>query len=448
MFFDLTKEIGLDEKNYRRYRRWQNGFYALCLVGMLYGAYLILFPTQEFSFSFLSQNKGSVLNPHSADDPVPDNGTFPAGKKITFDSSLVGIFSRINIAFTSNDNDALPTDDPIYLRKSYQAFLYPQGSPVGFKNGTLLSNQNNLYFISDGKLRRFASVQIVSALGFSLDAAIVAADNDLRYNPTGDEISDTKTYPADTLFQIDDDYYRLDTAGQLEKFISPNAFRSQYPEDLAIAKDAGFFDTYPLSEKQIGFADGSLLAYGTSVFVVSQDRSYPIGDPDIFTNQGYDWNDIITIGGDEMAYYTRQKLFTLTSAHPDGTIFLTSDTDQYYRIENGEKHLLPSKTIAASWLKKKPISVTAQSLEVLGNCQLRKKLFGDYACTINLDPSLSSPGQYYQFTFTPRSAFRIDNLDVLFSRNMTITNLKLSLKSMLARIKTRFGIQTAPPASS
>jgi hypothetical protein len=444
---DLTKEIKLDKKNYRVYRRWQAFFYASCFSFALYVAYFIFFPTQTFNFSFvmLTSNKGNALNPRDAKGTLILDGKFSAEQKNYFDASLVGSFSKVKLSFTPKSNALSPENSHLDLRKSYRAFLFPEGQPIGFKDGTLLENNNAFYLISDGKLRKFSSPAIITALGFPENAFIAASDTDLKYNSLDEEITDTKSYPTDSLFKINETYYHLDSNGMLEKFISAGAFHSQYDEHLAISKPTDFLGNYPLTENPIGFADGSLVSYGLSAYIVSKNKIYPIGDPDIFLNQGYDWGDIITISGDEFSLYEKEKLFTLTSIHPDGTIFFTPDTRRWYRIENGQKQELPSENIANSWLKKKPITVLAKSLEVLGGCDLKKEFFGNYSCFIPLDDTKDTAGKYYEFTFVPKNNLAIDNLNLLYEKNMTMQNLKLSVRNMILKIKARYGIQSAQP---
>ncbi|MCX6761331.1 MAG: hypothetical protein NTY33_00580 [Candidatus Moranbacteria bacterium] len=444
---DLTKEIKLDEKNSRRYRRLQAFFYAFCFVAATYVAYFIFFPTQEFNFSFLmlTSNKGNALNPRDVKGTLITDGKFPTGQHAYFDASLVGSFSKIKLSFTPNRQSLSPENSHIDLRKSYRAFLYPEGQPIGFKDGTLIKNQNGSYLVSDGKLRKFASSTIADALGFPKEAFLaIDSDADLKYNPSGDDITDTKNYPADSIFKINENYYLLATDGALEKFISAGAFHSQYDESLVISKTADFLNSYPVAKDPLGFADGSLVSYGSSAYIVSKNKIYPIGDPDIFVNQGYSWDDIITISGDEFSLYAKEKLFTLTSIHPDGTIFLTSDSHRWYQIENGQKHELPSQAIAQSWLKKNPISVSAKSLEILGSCDLKKEFFGNYFCLIPLDDTKDSAGKYYEFTLAPKDNLKIDNLNLLYEKNMTMQNLKLAVRSMILKIKAHYGIQSAP----
>jgi hypothetical protein len=446
MSLDLTKEIKLDEKNHLRYQRLQILFYVFCFSLLIFLAYLILFPTQTFNFSFVSPNKGNVINPRDEKGTLITDGKFSAGQKSYFDVSLVGSFSKIKVSFTPNKNSEKPEDYQIDLRKSYEAFLYPEGPPIGFKNGTLLKRETDFYLVSEGKLRKFASRAFASALSFSEEAFfLIDADSDLGQNPKGEDILSTEVYPIDTLFRINDDYYRMGDSATLEKFVSPKAFQSQYPTQFAITKNSDFLESSTISENQIGFADGSLVSYGLSAYIVSGNKIYPIGDPDIFTNQGYAWTDLITIDGAEFSFYEKQKLFTLTSAHPDDTVFSDPQSGNWYLIKDGEKHRLPSEKIAHSWLaNRSPIVVSEQSLKILGSCRLKKELLGNYSCFIPLNDKEDTAGKYYEFAFAPQKDLKISNLNLLYKKNMTMQNLKLSLRSMILRIKARYGIQSTP----
>lgn len=445
MSFDLTGEIKLNKKNYQLYRRLQALFYAFCFFIFAYLIYLLLFPTQEFNFSFVSPNKGNVINPRDEKrNPITD-GKFSAEQKINFDTSLSGNFSKIKLTFAPAKESRKPENSHISLRKSYHAFLYPEGQPIGFKNGTLIKKNGDLYLISSEKLRKFANPSIATTLGFNQDAFLtVSNNNDLQYSPTGEEITAIDNYPTDSLFKIEGLYYRLNDSGKLEKFVSAGAFHSQYDEILSIAKNTDFLNNYTLAENQIGFADGSLISYGLSVFIVSKNRIYPIGDPDIFLNQGYIWNDIIPISGDEFSFYQKEKIFTLASIHPDGTIFFTPDSKKWYIIDNEQKRELPSEIIARSWLKKKPIEILGTSLEILGSCDLTKGIFGNYSCFIPLNDREDTAGKYYEFRFVSNNELRIDNINLVYEKNITTQNLKLALRNMIIKIKARYGIQDSP----
>ena len=441
MNFDLTKEIKLDKKNYLHYQRWQIFFYGIYFFLLFYLTYLIFFPTQEFNFSFVSANKGNVINPRNEEEKKITTGKFPADKITYFDSSLIGNFSQAKITLTSTKNSLSPENSKLSLRKSYKAFLYPEGNSIGFKNGTLLRNKNNLYLISAGNLRKFQNKAIFIALGFSEEALIDVSEEDLNQNPSDKEITDTIIYPVNSIFKIKNDYYYLNTEGTLEKFISEKAYLSNYADNLAIPKNSDFLNKFSLAKNSIGFSDGTLVSYGNSVYIASEKKLYPIGDPNIFINQGFNWNDIINIDGNEFSFYEKEKMFTLASAHPNGTIFLTTDLKEWYIIKDNQKHKLASKKIAQSWSKKNPITIQTESSTILESCIFKKNFWRETVCIINLAQTSNFYGVYYEFSLQPENDFQLNNLNIKYKKNVTKKNLKSSMGELLSKIALRYNFQ-------
>ncbi|HPN54806.1 MAG TPA: hypothetical protein PLB52_02630, partial [Candidatus Moranbacteria bacterium] len=322
--FDLTSEIKLEPKLQKRYNMARIFLYALFLLAIILVADRILFPSVSLVFSFENANslKNTINPPHIASVPEnPAKNPISKNDKFVFYSTAFGNFSDISLTFTTKDNSADIKDSSVYLRKSYQAFLYPIGEPVGFKDGTLLATEDGKYYlISDGLLRKFSSIEILLSLGYPRDSFLQVQQSDLQYNKAGADIVDKDTYPNDTLFAIEDTYYKLRDE-KLFPFISARAFLSQFDANQAITKDIGFLSHYTISEKLLGFADGTLASYDISVYILSNGKSYPINSANTFVRMGFDWQDVIPIDSEELSLYEKQKIFTLNQAHPDGTIF-------------------------------------------------------------------------------------------------------------------------------
>jgi hypothetical protein len=442
MFFDLTKEIELNSSDTKRYFRLRLVLYFLFFLLGILVVYFILFPTQLLNYSFLNpaSNKGSVLNPRDEQNNLINNGEINSGQKITFDASLPGKFSRAVLEFTVDKNSTEINNTKIFFRKSYQAALLPEGKPLGLKDGTLVRNGNNFFIVSEDKLRQFQNEKILLDFGFSPETFMEVSSEDMKYNEVGEIISNIQVYPNSSLFEINGAYYKLINQ-TLFKFISPQAFFSEYEKNQAIPKNSDFLLSYPINKKNIGFSDSSLISYGQSAFVASQEKIYPIGSPEIFLGQGFDWQDIINVNGDEISLYEKEKMFSFSSAHPDGTIFLTSDTNEYYIINNNQKHRLLTEKIATSYLKKKPIVFSAKSLDLAGQCQLTKTGRRTYSCEIFIEKANAFPGPYYEFKLLTENNFKIDNLNVAFKRNATKENFWLSVSGMVQKIRMHFGIK-------
>jgi len=225
----------------------------------------------------------------------------------------------------------------------------------------------------------------------------------------------------------------------LKKFFSREAFLSQYEENQAIVKNPDFLNIFPVSEQPIGFADGTLVSNGISVYIISSGKIFPINNPETFQNKGFLWEDIIPIGEDEMGFYEKTKLFTIYSPHPDGTVFQSQENSQYYLIKENKKHLLPSEKIAQSWLKKSPVKATISNTI---NCQLKKNgtFRSAYSCEIILASFENLTNSEYQFQLVPADDFQASSLEVIFKKDWNISNLKMSLLDIFNKIILRYGI--------
>jgi hypothetical protein len=436
--FDLTKEITLDKINLRLYRRLQLSLYLAAILAAFYLAHLILFPSQNYFFSFVNPNssQNNITSPTLKNEEALPGGKISAGDMLTFDTTLTGDYSKAKISLTLNKKSAAPDSLALTVRKSYQAFFYDEGAPLGFKNGSLLENNNNFYIISDGQLRKFQNANVLEKLGYSTEDFLKVADEEMRYNSTGADIGKNENYPNQALFKINGNYYILENQ-QLKKFVSDQAYLSQYSDNQALAKDSSFLNTFPVSKDLAGFADGTLLANGTGAYIQSQGKIFPINNAATFLAKGFQWERLISAGEDEIALYEKTKLFKISDPHPDGIIFETQEDSAYYLIRDGKKHLLPGPNIAASWLgKNAAVPVLKRSLAQTAECVLQKNNFNasDYSCDIPITGFSGFLGQDFEFSFSAKNDAKIDSLSVSFSKDMTNANFRSSVKGILNRI--------------
>jgi len=440
--FDLTKEIILEGKDLRTYRTLRLILFLFSLFAFLYVAFLILFPAQSFVFSFLNPDASSntITRPRNSSGEFIRNGKIPSDTNLYFDASLVGNYSKAKINFTLNKKSEQPEFESLQAVRSYQAFLYPEGSPLGFKDGTLLKNNRDYYIVSAGELHKFQSFSVVKALGFPENSFLESDANDLNYNAIGSPILDEKKFPDASLFKIADNFYLLKN-GELQKFIGPESFLSQYRPEQALEKNSSFLDTYPLSENFIGFSDGSLISYADSVYVISDGKYFPIDSTITFAAAGYNWNDVIPATGDELSIYKKARLFTLKDAHPNGTVFSTTEDGKFYMINNGEKNPLPTEKIAFSWLRKIPVVVSeAGSIDSISCDRLTKEplTLRSYSCELELDKLKNLLGKDFEFNSIFKNNVEIDKIDIKFEKTFTLDNLKQTIAELLSRVKNNY----------
>lgn len=444
--FDLTKEIKLDPKSQKKYNIAQAVLYAVFLIVVFFVADRILFPSVSLVFSFNNVNslKNTLVSPRTAFSPdTLAKNPIISGEKFIFDANPLGNFSDAAITFSANEDSKNIESSPVSIRKSYQAFFYPISNPMGFKDGTLLTTADGKYFIvSDGLLRKFESIEILLQLGYPKDSFRQVSESDLQYNKPGDKITDKTSYPDNTLFAIGDTYYQLKNQ-ELFPFVSERAFLSQFDAIQAIAKDNDFILRYPVSETPLGFADGTLASSDISVFILSKGKSYPIINAETFVQMGFDWNKVVALDPEELGLYERQKQFTRTQPHPNGTLFLDQETGKFFIIKDKKKHPIESAEIAKTYSKQSPVLANIRQSEKTVSCQLKKSWFSDkYSCHTPLEFITDSPGNDYEISSVFVNDVKLTNLEAKFSTPLTWKNLMLSLSRIKENLRNNY---IAPP---
>lgn len=439
MKLDFTQELNIDSKSYKIYQYLRIILYLMALAGAIYLFVLVAFPIRDFTFSFSSptSSKNNIDDPRNDKNETRTDGKIKKGEKLLFNTSLVGNYSKVQIKLSAKKADKLSSAE-VEVRKSHRVFFYPEGTPLGFKEGSLLKTDNNFYLISEGRKRKFSSSGLLRSLGFPLDAFEEVPESDLEYNESGEDITDREKYPDGSLFKIDNDYYLL-TNQKLAKFITPNAYQTQYNPNQAISKSADFLEQYPLDENNLGFSDGTLISYGESAFVISEGAVFPIDSADTYVNKGWSWDDLIPVSGDELAFYRKEKLFNINDVHPTGTVLLT-ENNQWYYIKDKEKHLLPSSLIAKSWLKRTPVAVSSLSFTTANICSLKpaRSLDNTYTCSISSEEFKNLIGNDYQFYLSPSQDIKLSSANVVFEKAITWENLKLMIKELIIKISANY----------
>ncbi|MDP1884131.1 MAG: hypothetical protein Q8L10_02080 [Candidatus Moranbacteria bacterium] len=445
MWFDLTEDVTLAEKDRARYKKFQTALYALAFLAAAIMAVRVVFDAQNFTFSFTNPDsaKNSITIPRYQDADFPvENGRISAGRDVYFDMAATGTFSTAVIEFPQDKDSSEPNSGSIIVKKSYQAFLYPEGEPIGFKDGSILKNNGGYYLVSQGALRRF-DTDAVAALGYAPEAFVEAAPEELRFNPAGEPIRSSEGYPDDSIFKINGEYYLLEDA-RLKKFSSEQAFLSQYGPQQALEKNTDIFSRYPLSETLVGFSDGSLISYGESVYIVSDNKILPVNNPVTFLEKGFAWEDVIAASADEIALYEKTKLFNIKSVHPDGTVFANIENAKHYMVKDSKKHFLPSQNVADSWLRHSPIPVSEKSLEAASQCAIKQSFFGSYSCEIPIASLQQLAGTNYEFIMKLDNGTKIDYLNVSFKKDISRTNLVAFVRDIYNKIKNRYAPQVVP----
>jgi DNA mismatch repair ATPase MutL len=399
--------------------------------------YVVLFPSLTFNYFFRLENalKNTVSSPRSSNQNSIAEGK-TADKKLLFDTALTGNFSDATINFTLEKDSAKPESAKLKVRRSYQAFFYPLGNPIGFKEGTLLTDGEGYFQISDGVRRPFTSLQAAQNLGFTKSMFVSVTQEELQLNPGGEMITN---YANGTLFKIGNEFYQLNNE-TLYQFVSNNAFLSRYEDNQAIVKDANFLNNFNLSQDQLGFADGTIVSLGNSIFILSEGRSYPVDTPETFQALGYSWEDVIPASSEEVGIYKKQKVMTQATPHVSGTIFLDQKDDKYYIVRNNQKLPLIGNRLIQNYLHSHPIIADSRGLEKVSTCDLKKNtlVLRSYSCDIALENLSDLKGNDYQFAADFDTNIRIEQLDVMFHTAPKLENARQTLSQIKTLIKINY----------
>jgi hypothetical protein len=430
-----------------RYRKARTALLVAYLATAGYFAFVLLFPAQDFHFDFHNPlaSKNTILRPRTGDGTPVANGRVPAETPLVFDTALQGSYSHATLTFDM-EKDAAPLERAqVSVRKSYRAFLYPKGLPAMFPTGTLLRN-HDVYFIVDetGSRIRLASLEGVRALGYDPQAFLEVSDQELSLNPEAvfptDQNRVRPTYENGTLFRINETYYQL-LEGRLHPFVSENAYLTRYARGQAVPQNPDLLQQYPVSEEWLGFKSGSLLAFADGVFIVDGREVSPIGSATIFEAFGFSWNDVIPASEEEMGIYERGKIFLTGNAHPDGTVFVDTDTGKHFLIQDGQRREITGEKLLAVLLgSRRPVPASEKALDVQASCSLAKVLlFKAYACDVPLAAFESLPGNTFEFRsgFTPETDIR--TAQVVFETAVDRRNLYYSLSQIKQRILLHYG---------
>lgn len=124
---------------------------------------------------------------------------------------------------------------------------------------------------------------------------------------------------------------------------SPQMLISQFRwEDLVVTTQTDL-DSIPTGSK-MQFREGSLLAYGGTVYIVSNTYRRPIDSGETFLGKGYKWENVISVSDREIEPHPIGEMLTSNSNYPDGSL-IYGPTGHMYVLEKGQKRYIPSPLI-------------------------------------------------------------------------------------------------------
>ena len=236
------------------------------------------------------------------------------------------------------------------------------------------------------------------------------------------------------------------------RIVSDKGAASLAGQTVSVRKTYQAF-TYPVSPQPASlpvadansssFADGTLLSFDNAVFVVVDGKVRPFNNPITFLSFGYNWSDVVPVSEDKIGLYQRAKLFTIDLPHPDGTVFLTRDSGQYFLVQAGQKLQITDPEILKSYATNAPIPVDEKSLDFNLSCVLKKDLWplNSYSCTVPVAKLGQFLGNDYQFRIGGTEKY-LSQASVTFLRALNWSNARDVLSVIKQKFLNNYGYQT------
>jgi hypothetical protein len=202
-----------EEKLKKIYRLVRMTIFAIPVLVVIVGMYLVLFPVDTYNF-FSENQKLSKF------DITKDT----EGKNLFFGILPLRNYRYIELSLDLKKNEKANCQAPnaeVTLRKTYQAFMSPSGEKITdegrlreilfdsnktrFPNGSLLhlNPTNEVFFVSHGRKILFPGPEIFEAFGYSFDNLVEVQKSDIDSFPDSDPkiFLWSMSHPDGTIFQ-------------------------------------------------------------------------------------------------------------------------------------------------------------------------------------------------------------------------------------------------------
>lgn len=216
--------LKLDPIWQKRYKTAKIFVYLVFVLAIIYAAYLILFPSASFIFSFKNPNssKNTVVEPRNEKGKLILGGKMENGNKLIFDTNPLGDFSEVEIDFTLSNNSADIQSSSISVRRSYRSFFYPEGEKINAPENTdlpsLLSANNSVFIASQGKIWPIADATTFVSMGWNWNDVAISSSEEIGKYEKQKLFTIKNPHPDGTIFseKETEKYYLIESGEKRE----------------------------------------------------------------------------------------------------------------------------------------------------------------------------------------------------------------------------------------
>lgn len=175
---NLPKNLKLDSAWEKRYRIARIFVYLIFSMGFIFAAYLVLFPSANFRFSFLNPEsaKNTIVEPRNENNELIKNGKIKKESYFIFDANPLGNFSEAEVEITLEKKSGEIEEGSISVRKSFRSFFYPEGEEIDNLSNVsfakLLSTKESVYLASGNKIWPIADAITFESMGWNWNDVI------------------------------------------------------------------------------------------------------------------------------------------------------------------------------------------------------------------------------------------------------------------------------------
>jgi hypothetical protein len=182
--------------------------------------------------------------------------------------------------------------------------LYPAGSDIGFREGSVVRADGLTWIISDGQ-RRPIDPATFAALGYDSNSIIDTTSDTLAMNPTGTPVTADGGYPDGTALRSSDTREAVVLAGMGRPYLTTNVRTSYAIRDFDLAGPADSQVTNAQTNPPVGFRDGTLIRMigDGAVYVIADGIRRHITSRHLFDVMGYKNSNIRAVTPAELALH-------------------------------------------------------------------------------------------------------------------------------------------------
>lgn len=223
--------------------------------------------------------------------------------------------------------------------------LYSNGSDVSststHPNGTLVKTASGsvIYLLEGGLKRPFTSPLYFEARGYKWSYVVTVTQTELDSYTTGLHIN---TYPSGKILMNSDSRVYVVEDSSVRYIVTPHVFEELGYKWSNVIK----VSTLPYTDggalwTVMNHPDGTLVTAGGAVYVIEDGKKRLVVSPAIFEDQGYEWDDIISVSQAELQKYQDGAS---ANVYTDGNLLKGSD-GKVYIISDGTKRYITGPAV-------------------------------------------------------------------------------------------------------